>query len=66
MEQLDDQKGNVAEEVEKFKQQEGKGILVFGSADLMNTLMRHDLVDELRLMVFPVVVGKGKRLFDDG
>ena len=36
------------------------------SADLMNTLMRHGLVDELRLMVFPVVVGKGKRLFDDG
>jgi dihydrofolate reductase len=59
-------KSNVAEEVEKLKQQEGKDILVFGSADLMNTLMRHDLVDELRLMVFPVVVGKGKRLFDDG
>ncbi len=59
-------KSNVAEEVEKLKQQEGKDILVFGSADLMNTLMRHDLVDELRLMVFPVVVGKGKRLFEDG
>jgi dihydrofolate reductase len=59
-------KSNVAEEVEKLKQQEGKDILVFGSADLMNTLMCHDLVDELRPMVFPVVVGEGKRLFDDG
>ena len=59
-------KSNVAEEVEKLKQQEGKDILVFGSADLMNTLMRRDLVHELRLMVFPVVVGKGKRLFEDG
>src|SRR3712207_3049223 len=59
-------KGNIPEEVDKLKQQEGKDILAFGSADLMNTLMRHGLVHELRLMVFPVVVGKGKRLFDDG
>jgi dihydrofolate reductase len=59
-------KGNIPEEVDKLKQQEGKDILVFGSADLMNTLMRHGLVDELRLMVFPIIVGKGKRLFEDG
>jgi dihydrofolate reductase len=52
-------KGNIPEEVDKLKQQEGKDILVFGSADLMNTLMRHGLVDELRLMVFPIIVGKG-------
>ena len=58
--------GDVAEGVSKLKQQDGKDILVFGSADLMNTLMRHGLVHELRLMVFPVVVGKGKRLFEDG
>jgi dihydrofolate reductase len=57
-------KGNIPEEVDKLKQQEGKDILVFGSADLMNTLMRHGLVDELRLMVFPIIVGKG--LFEDG
>ena len=59
-------KGNIPEEVDNLKQQEGTDILAFGGADLMNTLMRHGLVDELRLMVFPVVVGKGKRLFEDG
>jgi dihydrofolate reductase len=59
-------KGNIPEEVDKLKQQEGKDLLVFGSADLMNTLMRHGLVDELRLMVFPIIVGKGKSLFEDG
>jgi dihydrofolate reductase len=57
---------NVAEEVSELKQQPGKDILVFGSADLMSTLMRHDLVDEYRLMVFPLVVGSGKRLFRGG
>jgi dihydrofolate reductase len=59
-------KGNIPEEVDKLKRQPGKDILVFGTADLMNTLIRHGLVDELRLMVIPVVVGNGKRLFDDG
>ena len=58
--------GDVAEEVAKLKQQDGKDVLVFGSADLVNTLMQHDLVDEFRLMVFPVVVGSGKRLFGEG
>ncbi len=58
-------KGDLAEEVTDLKEQPGKDILVFGSADLVNTLMRHDLVDEYRLMVFPVVVGGGKRLFGD-
>ena len=57
--------GNVAEEVSRLKQQPGKDILVFGSGDLVNTLMHHDLIDEYRLMVFPVVVGSGKRLFGD-
>jgi len=59
-------KENVADEVSRLKQQPGKDILIFGSADLVNTLMQHDLIDEYRLMVFPIVVGSGKRLFEDG
>jgi dihydrofolate reductase len=59
-------RGNVAEEVSELKRQPGKDILIFGSADLVNALMRHDLIDELRLMVFPIVVRSGKRLFEDG
>ncbi len=58
-------KTNVAEEVRKLKQQPGMDILVYGSAKLVNTLLQHDLVDELRLMVHPVVLGSGRRLFDD-
>ena len=59
-------KGNVAEKVSRLKQQPGSGILVFGSGDLVNTLMQRDLIDEYRLMVFPVVLGSGKRLFREG
>jgi dihydrofolate reductase len=58
--------GDVAEEVSRLKRQPGKDILVFGSGKLMNTLMRHDLIDEYRLMIFPIVVGSGKRLFAHG
>ncbi len=58
-------KGNVAEEVSRLKQQPGKDILVFGSGELVNTLMEHDLVDEYRLMVFPTILGAGKRLFSE-
>jgi dihydrofolate reductase len=59
-------KGDVGEEVEELKQQEGKDILVFGSAQLVRKLMEHDRIDEYRLMVFPIIVGKGKHLFEDG
>jgi dihydrofolate reductase len=59
-------KGNIADEISKLKQQPGKDILVFGSCGLAQTLMQIDLIDEYRLMVFPVVLGSGKRLFGDG
>ncbi len=59
-------RGDVAEEVSRLKDQPGKDLLVFGSIDLVNTLMQHDLVDEYRLMVFPIVLGSGKRLFGEG
>jgi dihydrofolate reductase len=59
-------KGEIPEDVSRLKQQEGKDILVLGSAQLVRTLMRHGLVDELRLMVFPIIVGKGKHLFEEG
>jgi dihydrofolate reductase len=59
-------KDDVAEEVSKLKAMPGGDILVAGSAQLVHTLMQNDLVDEYRLMVFPVILGKGKRLFNDG
>jgi dihydrofolate reductase len=58
-------RGDVAGEVAKFKERVARDILVFGSADLVDALMELDLVDELRIMVFPVVLGSGKRLFRD-
>jgi dihydrofolate reductase len=57
---------NVAEEVAKLKGEEGGDIIVNGSAQLVRTLVEHDLVDEYRLMVFPIVLGSGKRAFADG
>ncbi len=59
-------KSNVEEEVSRLKAMPGQDILVYGSAQLVNTLMQHDLVDEYRLMVYPVILGTGKRLFNDG
>jgi len=59
-------KGNIAEEVRKLKQEAGQDLLIFGSVELIHTLMQEDLIDEYRLMVFPIVVGSGKRLFKDG
>jgi dihydrofolate reductase len=57
--------GDVVEEVSKLKQEHDGDIVVHGSARLVQALIEHDLVDELRLMVFPVVLGSGKRLFGD-
>ena len=58
--------GDPAESVAKLKQEVDGVILVGGSAQLAQTLIENDLVDEIRLMVFPVVLGAGKRLFGDG
>jgi dihydrofolate reductase len=58
-------KGDLAEEVAKLKQEHDGDIVVHGSAQLAQTLIEDDLVDELRLMVFPVMLGSGKRLFGD-
>lgn len=59
-------KKNVVEEISRLKQQPGQDILVAGSATLVNTLVEHDLVDEYHLLIYPVVLGQGKRLFKDG
>jgi dihydrofolate reductase len=55
--------GDLVTEIEQLKQEVGGVILVAGSAQLVQGLIENDLVDELRLMVFPVVLGSGKRLF---
>ncbi len=57
--------GNVVEELTRVKQQPGKNISVTGSPTLVRSLLRDHLLDELRLLVHPIVVGTGKRLFDD-
>ncbi len=57
---------NVVEEVRKLKEQPGKDIYVDGSSVLVHTLAQHDLVDEYSLLVYPVVLGSGKRVFPDG
>jgi dihydrofolate reductase len=59
-------KGNVVDEIKKLKQQEGPDLQVHGSGNLIQTLLAHDLVDEFWLKIFPVTVGKGKRLFAEG
>jgi dihydrofolate reductase len=58
-------KGNVTTEIAQLKQQIGGEILVYASYQLVHTLIEHDLVDEMRLVVFPVVLGAGERLFGE-
>jgi dihydrofolate reductase len=57
-------RGNVPEEVAKLKQAPGENILIGGSGALAKSLMEHNLIDEIRMLVHPIVVGAGKRLFD--
>jgi dihydrofolate reductase len=58
-------KGNVAEEVAKLKQQPGRDIGMSGSGTLVQSLLQQGLIDELNLLIYPVVLGRGKRLFQD-
>src|SRR5262249_14950417 len=58
--------GNMSEEIRKLKQQDGPDLQVHGSGNLIQTLLRHDLVDALWLKIFPITLGPGKRLFANG
>ena len=58
--------GDIAEKIAKIKQQEGPDLHVYGSANLVQTLIKHDLVDAFWLKIFPITLAGGKRLFADG
>lgn len=58
--------GNVGDKIKQLKQQEGPDLQVHGSGNFIQTLLKHDLVDEFWLKVFPVTLGAGKRLFGEG
>src|SRR5215218_9400634 len=58
--------GDIAEKVARLKQEQGPDLHVWGSGDLVQTLMKHDLVDTFALMIYPITLGSGKRLFADG
>jgi dihydrofolate reductase len=59
-------KGNLAEEIARLKDQPGKDITISGSGALARSLLAEEILDELRLMVHPIIVGSGKRLFEEG
>lgn len=58
--------GDLAEKVRELKQTDGPNLHVFGSSDMLQTLFKNDLVDGLELMIFPITLGQGKRLFNGG
>lgn len=59
-------RGDVATELAKLKQTEGPNLLIQGSSDLIQSLLAHDLIDEFSLLIFPLILGSGKRLFGQG
>lgn len=59
-------KGKIPQEIRKIKKKKGPDLKVWGSGDFVQTLLTHDLVDELWLKIFPILLGKGKRLFAEG
>ena len=59
-------KGDVAEEVRTLKQQAGPDLWIYGSGNLIQTLLKHDLIDEFWLKIYPITLGTGKRLFAEG
>jgi dihydrofolate reductase len=58
--------GTITDQIRKLKQKDGPDLHVYGSANLIQTLLKHDLVDEFWLKIFPVTLGSGKHLFDKG
>ena len=58
--------GNLPDAVQALKTTEGRDLLIQGSSEVIHTLLAHDLIDQLTLLTFPVILGAGKRLFDDG
>jgi len=58
--------GDAAQAVRKLKEENGPELQVHGSSNFLQTLLKHNLIDQFRMLVFPVVIGKGKRLFDQG
>ena len=59
-------RGDVPDEIKKLKQQDGPDLKVWGSGNLMQTLLEHDLIDEFWLEIYPITLGRGKRLFAEG
>jgi dihydrofolate reductase len=59
-------KGDVVQEIRKLKAQDGPELQIHGSSNFIQTLLKHNLIDEFRVWIFPVVIGNGKRLFDQG
>lgn len=59
-------KGDVVEEIKKLKAQDGLELQVYGSGNLIQTLLKNDLIDEFWLKIFPITLGRGKRLFTEG